>query len=83
MFDGHKDEDSYENIIGRVLKTSLSEEHKCILSDFKINKGAKAYPTIANIIKDGDPLGISMRIISPNTLYLSKNEIGDLNPDIL
>lgn len=83
MFDGHKDEDSYENIIGRVLKTKIDEEHKCILSDLKINKGAKAYPTIANIVKDGDPLGISMRIISPNTLYLDKDELQELNPDIM
>jgi hypothetical protein len=49
----------------------------------KINKGAKSFSTIANIVKDGDPIGISMRIISPNAMFLSKNEVGQLNEEVL
>jgi len=83
MFDGHKDEDGYEHVIGRVLTTRIDEEHKCILADIKINKGAKSYGVIFNIVQDGDPLGMSMRIISPNTLYMSKSELQELNPSIV
>lgn len=83
IFDGHRDEDSYENIVGRIITLRTDESTKCVLSDLKINKGAKAYNTIKNIVKDGDPVGISMRIISPNAMYLSKNEVGQLNEEVL
>ncbi len=83
IFDGHRDEDSYENIIGRIINLKIDESTKCILSDLKINKGAKSYETIANIVKDKDPLGISMRIISPDAINLSKHEIDEINPDVL
>lgn len=82
IFDGHRDEDSYENIVGRILTLKIDESNKCILSDLKINKGAKSFSTIANIVKDGDPIGISMRIISPNAMYLSKSEINQLNDEV-
>lgn len=82
LFDGHRDEDSYENVAGRVIRTKISEADKCILTDLKLNKGSKAFSSIKNSIADGDPIGISMRIISPNTLYLSKKEIASVNEGV-
>jgi hypothetical protein len=42
MFDGHKDDDSYEFIIDKVEKLHLREDIKCVMIDMKINKGAKS-----------------------------------------
>jgi len=33
-------------------------------------------------LKDGDPIGISMRILSPNSMYVSKSDLQQLNSDI-
>ena len=41
MFDGHKDDDSYENIVGRVIRLHTRSDMKCVLIDMKINKGCK------------------------------------------
>jgi len=41
MFDGHKDDDSYENIVGRVMRLHTRSDIKCVLIDMKINKGSK------------------------------------------
>lgn len=83
MFDGHKDDDSYENIVGRVIKLHTRPDIKCVLIDMKINKGAKSWPTIKNIMADGDPLGASMRILSPNAMNVSKDDLYDINPKII
>jgi hypothetical protein len=42
IFDGHKDDDSYEFIAGRVLELKVDHRNKCILMDLKLNKGAKS-----------------------------------------
>jgi hypothetical protein len=83
MFDGHKDDDSYENIIGRVVKLHLRPDIKCVLIDMKINKGSKSWDTIKNIMMDGDPIGASMRILSPQATTLSKEMLEEINPDIV
>ena len=82
MFDGHKDDDSYEFIIGKVESLHLREDIKCVMIDMKINKGAKSQQTIKNIIQDGDPLGASMRILSPNSINVSKDDLMEINPNI-
>lgn len=83
MFDGHKDDDSYENIVGRIVKIHLRDDIKCVLIDMKINKGCRSWPTIKNIMADGDPLGASMRILSPNAINVSKDDLQEINPDII
>lgn len=83
MFDGHKDDDSYEHIVGRVIKLHLREDIKCVLIDMKINKGCKSWDTIKNIMIEGDPLGASMRILSPNAINVSKDDLYEINPSIV
>lgn len=82
MFDGHKDDDSYENIIGRVVKLHLRPDIKCVLIDMKINKGSRSWQTVKNIVMDGDPIGASMRILSPNAITVSKDVLQEMNPSI-
>lgn len=83
IFDGHKDDDSYENIVGRILQLKIDQRNKCILMDLKLNKGSKVWPILKNIIIDGDPIGASMRIITPNIITLSKDELKKINNNII
>lgn len=83
MFDGHKDDDSYENIVGRIVKLHYDTVRKCVLFDMKINKGCRSQKTIRNIMEDGDPLGASMRILSPNCINVSKDDLKEINPSIV
>jgi hypothetical protein len=33
-------------------------------------------------MQDGEPLGASMRILSPNSISVSKDDLMEINPDI-
>lgn len=81
VFDGHKDDDSYEFLVGSIINLRTEPKYKCIMVDLKINKGCKSWPLIKNILKDGEPIGISMRILSPNSMYISKSDLQQINPD--
>lgn len=83
IFDGHKDDDSYEFIAGRILQLKVDHRNKCILMDLKLNKGARSQKTIRNIIEEGDPVGASMRIITPNVITSTKEELKTINNNII
>ncbi len=42
IFDGHKDDDSYEFLAGSIINLRVEPKYKCIMLDLKINKGCKS-----------------------------------------
>ena len=83
IFDGHSDEDTYQGIVGKIIKLQTDDDLKVVMGNFKINKGSHIYPLLENIIKDGDPVGVSMRILAPNSYKITKEELKNINDDIL
>lgn len=83
IFDGHNDSDSYESIAGKLINLKIDHRNKCILMDLKLNKGSKSQKIIKNCIADGDPVGASMRIITPHVIVATKEELRTINNNII
>ena len=66
-----------------MTKLYPNDNLKVIMGDFKINKGSSIFPLLNNIVKDGDPVGVSMRILAPNSYKVEKSELKQMNESIV